>query len=72
MPGEDSVRAELESLLSFYDSEKSTTSKALPAAHGADDLAGQKIGTYQVIRQIGVGGMGAVYLAVRAGDTYSK
>jgi eukaryotic-like serine/threonine-protein kinase len=70
--GEDSVRAELESLLSSYDSEKSTTSKALPAAHGADDLAGQKIGTYQVIRQIGVGGMGAVYLAVRADDTYSK
>ena len=70
--GDESVRAELESLLSSYDSEKSSTSKAPPAAQGAEDLAGQKIGPYQVIRQIGVGGMGAVYLAARADDVYSK
>ena len=68
---DDTVRAELESLLSSYDSEKSTALTAPPPL-GADDLAGQKIGPYQVIRQIGVGGMGAVYLAVRADEAYSK
>ncbi|MBZ5656959.1 MAG: protein kinase [Acidobacteriia bacterium] len=69
--GDDSVRAELESLLSTYDS-VGATGKALRAAPGDEDLAGQKIGPYRVLRQIGVGGMGAVYLAVRADEAYSK
>jgi non-specific serine/threonine protein kinase/serine/threonine-protein kinase len=70
--GDDALRAEVESLLSSYASEKSSVGGAPAAALGAEDLAGQKTGPYKVIRQIGVGGMGAVYLAVRADDTYSK
>jgi serine/threonine protein kinase/tetratricopeptide (TPR) repeat protein len=65
------LRAELEALLAAYDSGK--TMEPLPSrSRDPSEDAGKKIGTYQVIRQIGVGGMGAVYLAVRADDTFNK
>jgi eukaryotic-like serine/threonine-protein kinase len=69
--GDDSVRAELESLLSTYDS-ADATAKSPRATRAEEDIAGQKIGPYQVLRQIGMGGMGAVYLAVRSDEAYNK
>ena len=41
-------------------------------SEGADALAGQKIGNYRIVREIGRGGMGAVYLAERADDEYTQ
>src|SRR5579862_6553873 len=35
-------------------------------------LIGRRVGAYQIQREIGQGGMGAVYLAVRADDAYQK
>ena len=35
-------------------------------------LAGRRIGPYKITREIGRGGMGAVYLAARADDEYQK
>ncbi|MEP6573657.1 MAG: serine/threonine-protein kinase [Gemmatimonadota bacterium] len=35
-------------------------------------LVGQRLGAYEVVRLIGMGGMGAVYEAVRADDQYRK
>jgi eukaryotic-like serine/threonine-protein kinase len=34
--------------------------------------AGRRLGAYQIIREIGHGGMGAVYLATRADDEFQK
>jgi serine/threonine protein kinase len=37
-----------------------------------DPMIGRQVGAYRLVREIGRGGMGAVYLAVRADDQYQK
>ena len=36
------------------------------------EIRGQRVGNYHLIKEIGRGGMGLVYLAARADDTYQK
>ncbi|MEO8448560.1 MAG: serine/threonine-protein kinase [Gemmatimonadota bacterium] len=42
------------------------------AESGTGFYAGQRLGSYEVVRLVGQGGMGAVYEAVRADDQYRK
>src|SRR5881628_3695646 len=67
--GDESLRSEVKSLLSSYEQEKSfmeTPAAALAAQSLVKEesaaLVGQQIGHYQIIRELGRGGMG-VYLA---------
>ncbi|HYP01817.1 MAG TPA: hypothetical protein VER76_16625, partial [Pyrinomonadaceae bacterium] len=43
-----------------------------PTSFEDDPMAGARIGAYKIVREIGRGGMGAVYLAVRADSAYQK
>ena len=74
--GEDAeLRAEVESLLAFEEESEAFIEEPLFGrfAGGPEGLtAGQRIGPYRVVREIGRGGMGAVYLAVRADEEFDQ
>ena len=73
--GDDSLRTEIESLLSSFDGAPSFLEDC-PAAdllsaqsHG---MTGRRIGAYRVIRQLGEGGMAVVYLGERDDQQFRK
>jgi len=76
--GDASLRREVESLLSSYDKGSFTETPAfaegirLVEENEERSHTGQNIGPYRVIRKIGQGGMGAVYLAARADQAFQK
>jgi len=71
------LRREVESLLSSHD-QAGTGFLNSPAFHlqkstpTAPVRAGRRIGVYQIIEEIGHGGMGEIYRAVRADGQYTK
>ena len=78
--GDDAaLRKEVESMLaadaqttSFGEQPAFVIPKDLFRNDEEEPLAGRRFGVYQVIREIGRGGLGAVYLAARADDEYRK
>jgi eukaryotic-like serine/threonine-protein kinase len=73
---EPGLRRQVESLLFHMDGEgalEAVVGDALAgAADGLGSLVGRRVGPYRLEREIGEGGMGAVYLGVRADDEYRK
>jgi eukaryotic-like serine/threonine-protein kinase len=74
-----SMRGEVESLLQSYEQDEAFLE--LPAAIEAAELVvnaapaawiGRRLGSYQLLDEIGEGGMGAVYRAVRADGMFEK
>lgn len=74
------TRAEVESLMAFEEESEDFMSLGISdfskdfAANEESEilLAGQKIGVYEIVRELGQGGMGAVYLATRADGKFSQ
>lgn len=78
--GDHALQAEIEKLIDGYDRAGSfieippaldDTTLALPEPE-AESLNGMRLGAYEVIREIGRGGMGTVYLAARADEEFRK
>ena len=70
------LREEVDSLLASYEEAGFTEAPAFRDAvrllEQNHSLTGKRIGPYRVIREIGHGGMGAVYLAARADEAFRK
>ncbi len=75
--GDEALRHEVESLLAAYQPNDEFTN-ALAFDHGvrllerAQAQGEWRIGPYRVLREIGRGGMGSVFLAARADDAFQK
>jgi serine/threonine protein kinase/tetratricopeptide (TPR) repeat protein len=76
--GDESLRSEVESLLTSAESEEAATRevfRAVPSTAAAtreaeDPMLGRRVGDYRIERRIGYGGMAAVYLASRADEQF--
>jgi non-specific serine/threonine protein kinase/serine/threonine-protein kinase len=74
------LRDEVESLLAsharagakFLEAPAAHTSSAPDVSSPSDEMLGRRLGAYQIVARIGVGGMGEVYRAFRADDLYCK
>src|SRR5689334_4927930 len=72
------LKCEIESLIAAYEEDQrfletpAVAAESLPGGQLLPSVAGRLIGAYRIIREIGQGGMGTLYLAVRADDHYRQ
>lgn len=72
--GDDEMRREIVSLLNVEDRAGSFLNQS-PIKRGTEEVSpatGVRIGAYRIVREIGRGGMGAVYLAERADQQFAQ
>jgi non-specific serine/threonine protein kinase/serine/threonine-protein kinase len=73
-PGDETLRLELQRLLAAHDRAGSfLDGPALASiADGVPNWVGRRLGVYEIVREIGKGGMGVVFLAMRADELFRK
>jgi serine/threonine protein kinase len=69
--GDQELKNEVEGLLAEHDQTGGWLDASVPPP-AARRLEGRRIGPYEILRALGEGGMGAVYLAVRADGAFRK
>ena len=71
---DEALRARVQALLRAHDTAGDffLARSAPELATAAIGRAGRRLGAYKIVREIGHGGMGAVYLATRADDEFQK
>ncbi|MDY7108655.1 MAG: protein kinase [Planctomycetota bacterium] len=72
--GDPELRAEVEALLRHHDPSSAETAPLSPEATTAkrEEPRIRSVGPYRIIREIGRGGMGVVYVGVREGDQFKR
>src|SRR2546423_2080614 len=74
---DERLRNQVETLIASYESAGSYANRSPLSAQtlveeSVDEFIGRRIGAYKTVREIGRGGMGSVFLAVRADDEFQK
>ena len=74
--GDEKMRREIESLLEHDSADEHRITDALEVTalslFESEDVSGTRLGAWRVIKEIGRGGMGTVYLACRDDDQFQK
>jgi len=75
-PDDAEIRRQVESLLAHDGADARRIEEALEdtaqSLLASEDVTGKRLGAWRVLREIGRGGMGAVYLATRDDDQFQK